>query len=174
MLSTTLMNKIKDITAILTKPLLWVGTGVGLLYACSSINCPVENTVATYYSVRDASGEVTFPDTLWVLTRRSDDSLLVLLNRFTGQSAFSLPISYSQPEDTLLFMVSDTTGVTTLDTLWLKKDDIPHFESVDCSAHFFHRLTNVRCTHNGIDSVSIVNPNVDYDPTKTHLHIFFK
>lgn len=165
----------KSFFAKLIKPLPWGGVGIGLfLYACSSIDCPVQNTVATYYSVRDASGEATLNDTLWVLTRRCDGSDTLLLNRFTGQSAFSLPVSYSHPEDTLLFVVADTAGIWTLDTLWLKKDDIPHFESVDCSAHFFHRLTDVRCTHNGIDSVSIVNPTVNYDPNTTHLYIYFR
>ena len=113
-------------------------------------------------------------DTLWIFTQRSDGSDTLLLNRGVGIKSFSLPISYSHPEDVLLFFIADTTGVYTLDTLWLKKDDIPHFESVDCSAHFFHRLTDVRCTHEGIDSVKIVNPQVDYDTKKTHLHIYFK
>ena len=83
-------------------------------------------------------------------------------------------MSYSHPEDVLLFVVADTSGMYTLDTVWVKKDDIPHFESVDCSAHFFHRLTAVRSTHEGIDSITIVNPNVDYDTNTTHLHIYFK
>ena len=154
-------------------PLL-AGVVAGLFYACSSINCPIENTVAVNYSVyNNAAADGVLGDTLWVMTRRSDDSLTVLLNRFTGKSSFTLPISYSHPEDMLLLVVSDTANVWTVDTLWLKKDDIPHFESVDCSAHFFHRITAVRCTYEGIDSVTIENPLVNYDQSTTHLHIYF-
>ena len=142
--------------------------------ACSSINCPVQTTVSVQYGIRDAEGEATLTDTLWVLTERSDGSDTLLLNRGVGIKSFSLPVSYSHPEDVLLFVVADTSGVYTLDTVWVKKDDIPHFESVDCSAHFFHRLTAVRSTHEGIDSITIVNPNVDYDTNTTHLHIYFK
>ena len=145
------------------------------LFSCSSIDCPVQNTVATRYSICDTEGnEVSLVDTLWIWTQRSDGKDTLILNRFTGKSAFSLPISYSHPEDVLVFYVSDTTGVQTIDTLWLKKDDIPHFESVDCAAHFFHRLTDVRFTRSRIDSISIVNSRVDYDQTKTHLHVRFK
>ena len=142
--------------------------------ACSSINCPVQTIVSVQYGIRDAEGEATLTDTLWVLTERSDGSDTLLLNRGVGIKSFSLPVSYSHPEDVLLFVVADTSGVYTLDTVWVKKDDIPHFESVDCSAHFFHRLTAVRSTHEGIDSITIVNPNVDYDTNTTHLHIYFK
>ena len=131
--------------------------GILFLFACSSIDCPVKNTVAVYYDVKqyDEEGELvtdTLKDTLWVWSRRVDGQD-TLLNRLVGNTRFSLPISYQQPEDTLIFAIRDTSLVFTLDTVWLRKDDIPHFESVDCSAHFFHRLTDVRCTHEGIDSV---------------------
>ena len=151
----------------------WGGVGVVFL-ACSSIDCPVQNTVAVNYAICDAEGqEAALTDTLWVWTRRSDGTDTLLLNRGIGLTTFSLPVSYSHPEDTLLFYIADTNGFWTLDTLFLKKDDIPHFESVDCSAHFFHRLTGTRCTHNGLDSVTIETPLVSYDQTKTHLKIYF-
>lgn len=141
--------------------------------ACSSISCPVDNIVATNYVICDADGnEASIVDTLWIWSERSDGSDTLLLNGLTGQSSFSLPISYSHPEDVLVLLKADTAGYYTLDTLWLKKDDIPHFESVDCPAHFFHRLTAVRHTSGGIDSVKIVNSFVDYDQNKTHLNIY--
>ena len=145
-----------------------------LITACSSVDCPIQNTVSTQYVICDEQGEASFADTLWIWTQRSDGTDTLLLNRLTGKSSFSLPISYSHPEDVLVFYIADTTGVATLDTLWLKKDDIPHFESVDCSAHFFHRITGVRYTHDGIDSVNFINSLVDYDQNKTHLHLYFK
>lgn len=145
-----------------------------IISACSSIDCPIENTVAVKYKVyNNAADDGILKDTLWVLTRRSDDSLTVLLNRFVEKDSFFLPISYSHPEDTLLLYMADTTGFWTLDTLWLKKDDLPHFESVDCGAHFFHRITDVRSTHEAIDSIVIVNPHVNYDQSTTHLQIYF-
>ena len=147
--------------------------------SCSSIDCPVQNTVAVYYGIsqRDAAGELvadTLTDTLWVWTQRADGEDTLLLNRLIDKSDFSLPISYNHPEDMLVFAIRDIAQVWTLDTVWLKKEDIPHFESVDCSAHFFHELTAVRCTHEGIDSLVISNPSVTYETGITNLLIFFK
>ncbi len=147
--------------------------------ACSSIDCPVQNTIAVYYNIvqPDASGELvadTLTDTLWVWSQRANGEDTLLLNRLVDKDNFSLPISYSHPEDVLVFAIRDTALVWTLDTVWLKKEDIPHFESVDCSAHFFHELTAVRCTHDGIDSLVLSNPSVTYDTGVTNIKIFFK
>ncbi len=151
--------------------------------SCSSIDCPVQNTVRANYAILDADGNaVTMADTLYVWTRRADlqDTLLhpdkenTQLNRLVGKDAFSLPVSYAHPEDTLVFYIVDQYGQQTLDTVYLKKDDIPHFESVDCGTHFFHHLNAVRSTHYGIDSINIVNPHVSYDPSITHFNIYFK
>lgn len=147
---------------------------MGFLLSCSSINCPVQNTVSVQYAVYDAEGETTFGDTLWVFSKRKDDTDTLLLNRVVDFKSFSLPISYSHPEDVLLFFIGDKDDNYSLDTIWIKKDDIPHFESVDCSAHFFHRITAVRSTHERIDSITIANSLVDYDTNRTHLHVFFK
>lgn len=148
------------------------------LFACSSIDCPVKNTVAVYYDVKqyDDEGELiadTLKDTLWVWTQRSDGKD-TLMNRLVDKTRFSLPISYQHPEDVLIFAIRDTSLVITLDTVWLKKEDIPHFESVDCAAHYFHELTSVHCTHNGIDSLVLHTTSVTYDDAVTNLQIFFK
>ena len=60
------------------------------------------------------------------------------------------------------------------DTLWVKKEDIPHFESIDCNAKYFHRLTSVRNTTNSIDSVVIKNDYVDFNNTTVHVYVYKK
>lgn len=147
---------------------------LSLITSCSSIECPVQNVVTLQCEVVDATGNVMSlsTDTLWVFTRRNDGKDTLLLNRFSA-SSFSLPVSYSNPEDTMLLLVNSKDKVLTLDTLFLKKDDIPHFESVDCPAHFFHRITGVRTTHYRLDSVTIANPNVNYDQSYTHLRLYY-
>lgn len=143
--------------------------------SCSSIDCPVQTTVQANYALQDANGNsATLSDTLYVWTQRADGSDTLLLNRGINLTSFSLPVSYQQPEDVLIFQTVNTDLETTIDTLWLKKDDIPHFESVDCNTHFFHRLTNVRSTHQAIDTVTINHAGINYDTSKTHLNIRFK
>ncbi|MBR1933303.1 MAG: hypothetical protein IJ841_06425 [Prevotella sp.] len=137
-----------------------------LLMACSSIECPVQNTVYTVYELAD-----TLHDTLTVTSRRADGIDTTLLNSSVNPTVLNLPISYRNPVDTLVFT---TQRLAVTDTVWVAKDDIPHFESVDCNASFFHRLTSVSCTYHGIDSIRILHSTVDYDPSNAHIRIRFK
>jgi hypothetical protein len=153
---------------------------VVFIISCSTIDCPVQNKVALNFAVKkyNSSGvEVTdtLRDTLYVWTERKNGTDTLILNRAVDVRSFSLPLSYSHSEDVMVFAVNakDGTGVT-LDTVWIKKEDIPHFESVDCSAHYFHVLTAVRSTHLVIDTVIIKNPSVTYDPSADNIHIHFK
>lgn len=155
-----------------------------LVTSCSTIDCPAINTVRTYYQICNSDGtKMTFKSALSVISKRSNgtDTLLfsnladtLLLNRGTEISDFSLPVSYSHPEDILVFVYSNLAGdeIYAIDTAWIKKDDIPHFESVDCNVSFFHRLTGVRHTNNFIDSLVIKETSVTYDQTKVHFFLY--
>ena len=142
--------------------------------ACSSIDCPVQNTVRTLYVLKKQNAEPdTLKDTLYIFTLRADGTDTLLLNAAIRQTTLSLPISYANPEDTLLFYFRNGP-FQALDTVWLRKDDYPHFESVECSTSFFHNITAVRSTHTAIDSIVINNPSVTYDPETEHLHLYLK
>ena len=159
---------------------------VGFLASCSSVDCPIDNIVSVQYEVRDKAGNaLPLTDTLSVASTRLDGEIFLLdittllngkyniLNKLTGESTFSLPISHSHPEDILFFCLKDSVKLV-VDTVWIKKDDIPHFESVDCSASFFHELTDVRHTHNAIDSLVLVNTSVTYDDKTIHFYLYPK
>lgn len=146
---------------------------IALLTACSSIDCPVQNVVSVQYVVRNSDGtSLSLKDSLTVTSTRKDGDP-VLLNRLISKDAFSLPISYSHPEDVLVFTFKHNQEKVN-DTVWIKKEDIPHFESVDCSASFFHNLTDVRYTCHAIDSLVMKNSFVDYDRKTIHFHLYPK
>lgn len=150
--------------------------------ACSSIDCPVDNVVETRYSIMDSEGQgLTLSDTMMVRSTRADGTDTIIFNRGIGINNFALPISYSHPEDILYFSFdntflvdSDTVSLHIQDTVWVKKEDYPNFESVDCNAVFFHQLTDVRYTRNYIDSIVIKNPSVTYDPYTVHFYFYPK
>ena len=157
-----------------------------LFSSCTSIDCTVENTVSVQYEILDKEGEAwAISDSLSVVSTRLDGQNILLdittllngkynvLNKLTGYSSFSLPISYSHPEDVLYFCFTDEVK-TVVDTVWIKKNDIPHFESVDCSASFFHELTDVRYTSHAIDSLVLINPSVTYDASTVHFRLYPK
>ena len=146
-----------------------------LISSCSSIDCPVQNTVYSSYALYTADEQVdTLRDTMYVFSRRADGKDTLLFNAGIGLTKFQLQISYSHPEDTLCFLMVNGSNYLAIDTVFVKKEDIPHFESVDCSASFFHRLTAVRSTHHAIDTIVISKNFVDYDTSIPHFHLVLK
>ena len=148
-----------------------------LTVACSSIDCPVDNSVTTLYQIRNSDGtELTLTDTMTITSTRSDGKDTTIYNMGISISEFSLPISYTHPEDVLVFHFdnSNNDSLHVTDTVWIKKDDYPHFESVDCNTVYFHTITGVRYTSNYIDSIVINNPSVTYDSQTVHFYLYPK
>ena len=143
---------------------------MGFFLSCSSINCPLNNRVMTVYKM---AGDVTpLADALTISTTRTNGTDSVLLNQAVNVDSFSLPVSYNRPQDVLYFQRQNTAGWSLTDTVVIEKQDFPHFESIECKAEFFHKLTGVRYTKHGIDSLVIKYSNVDYDDTKIHFYLY--
>jgi hypothetical protein len=153
-------------------------TLVAALVACTSIDCPVENLVYTNYELRKADGtaDALNTDTVWIWTKRADGTDTLLVNGLCGSSAnsFTLQISYTDPEDVFILYLRTQEENSYLDTFRIKKENYPHFESVDCQASFFHELKSVRHTTNAIDSIIIKNTTVDYDTKTVHFYLYPK
>ena len=141
---------------------------------CTSIDCPVQNVVYTSYTLHKADGSAdSLKDTMYVLTYQAKGKDTIIFNAGIGLSKFSLPVGYANPEDTLYFIMRNVDYLA-VDTVWIKKENYPHFESVDCSASYFHKLTAIRTTHHAIDSFVINKSFVDYDASTEHVHLYFK
>lgn len=164
--------------------------------ACTSVDCPMNNTVYTVYQMMKANGTVdTLHDSISIISRRLvEEQDPVLLNRDINISKIGVPISYDSPRDELYFLFwnktvtsdttynSDETYVVThdtvvyqaIDTVVVEKTDRKHFESIDCTPSFFHTIVSIQHTRNRIDSIVINNPEVNYDPSKEHFHLYLK
>lgn len=156
-------------------PTLWLpALLLFLMVSCNSVDCPMNNTVYTVYNLMRANGERdTLKDTLSIVTKRivpNEDPVAV--NRAVGLSSFTVPISYSGDEDVFFFLFKDTVDYFAIDTVSVRKTNRPHLESVDCNPSYFHTITEVNHTHNMIDSIVINNPEVNYDSSKEHFHIY--
>ena len=147
-----------------------------LMVACSSVDCPVDSSVTTLYQFRNSDGtEYKLSDTLTVKSQGAGGKDTTLYNKAVNVTSLALPISYQQPEDVLVFHFDNSNkDLHVVDTVWLKKDDYPHFESVDCSATYFHTITGLRYTCNNIDSIVINNPSVTYDSQTVHFYLYPK
>ena len=82
------------------------------LAACTTIDCPVQNLVYTRYAFKkaDGSADTLNNDTLWIKTKRVDGTDTLLMNALCGTTAFdfTLQISYTQPEDVFVTLLTDT------------------------------------------------------------------
>lgn len=146
--------------------------------ACSSVDCPVENTVATVIKLQRADGtpDTLRTDTLTITSPKAGNVDTTLLNRSINTVAFQLPVSYTQPVDTLYLTLADTSQTNHKvyhDTIYITKTNSPHFESVDCNLSYFHEITAVEHTRHRIDSIVINKSLVNYDLTKEHLRLYF-
>ena len=142
---------------------------LALLGACDQADCTLDNSVTYTCNFYAEGSKVTLNDIITVTACGTDS---VLVNQKQGATGIELPMSYWNEEDTLVLRIQGS-GYTMEDTIWIKKNNIPHFESPDCPTKMFHLITDVNSTHTFIDSLSLVNPNVNYadvENIQIHLH----
>lgn len=175
--------------------LLYICTMLLVLAGCTSIDCPLNSSVYSYYGLYKADGTAdTLNDTLTIITRQlTPEQDPVLINQDTKVSRLKVAMSYDSPQDVLYFLMhgtrtyndtvivdNDTTvnvvsySVGLTDTVTVEKTDEMHFESVDCNPSFFHTISRVTHTKHVIDSIVIQNPKVDYDSQREHFRIYFR
>lgn len=158
------------------------------MYSCEGESCPpnamayakfsmvsqdgtaVASTVPTSI-IGQITADVTVYDTLdngEIIERIVEDSIIndTLVNKESNMSTFKVPLSYS---DQTTFII-DYNGEQQ-DYITIKHRNTPYFSSVDCGTMMFHEATEV--THsNGIDSIVIINPNID-NYEKENFRIYF-
>lgn len=140
--------------------------------ACSSIDCPYNSKVEMKYKF--VGGVTTLTDTLTVTALLSNELDTLLLNRAVDIDSFYLPVSYVRTADVLRFRFADANNNVVFDTVTVEKQNVPHFESVDCRPSYFHNIIGVSSTTNYIESIEIANPNVTYGNNKANIYIHLK
>lgn len=129
--------------------------------ACDSINCPLNSSVEAYYTFCDLHGNrISISDTLTVSAVGTDQ---VLVNKLSGKSEMTVPVSYYAETDTLVLHLCDDDDMEATDTIWMDKVSTPHSDDPGCPYHVWHKVTAVRHTHYLIDTIIIVHPDINYD-----------
>ena len=92
-----------------------------VMAGCTSLDCPLNNTVYSKYKLQ---GDITrLTDTLTISTPRRTGIDSVIVNRDVNIDSILLPMSYSQPADTFFFETRDTLKRAYLDTVIVRKED---------------------------------------------------
>lgn len=165
--------------------------------ACSSSNCPLDNTVECNIGFYDMDGNATtLADELTVTTlldgstvvyiyrklgeqtvtqSRRDSTLIaqgytetvstvrrdtVLLNKVTGASSISVPMSYYCECDTLIFKYA---SVSSADTVKIWHNNYPYVELPECGSYMFHNISGVSVTDISLDHSEVSKSKVDYE-----------
>lgn len=132
-----------------------------LLAACESYDCTLNNYVGMYGAFDRDGAAVALHDTLTITAGKSGP---VLLNRSVNTGILNLPLSYWQPEDTLVFSVKGADYLIR-DTVWVTKTNMAHYESPDCPTTVFHTIQGVRNTNEFINFITVVRSSVNYETT---------
>ena len=129
---------------------------------CEGIDCTLNNVVTLnvgFYSSADGAAYAV-ADTLTVTAEGTDS---VLCNRLRGRSSVALPVSHWREADTLNFDFCGSEESHRI-ALRVRKSNEPHYESPDCPTAMFHTILGIESegAQGYIDSVVMVNPNVNY------------
>ena len=143
---------------------------VGLFFvSCSEVECPLDSVVVMTCGLYDADtkAELSLQPTLTVKPLGKDT---VLLNAAQDIHNFVLHLKFGETADTMLLHFTDEWDQSSVDTLIVNHENMPHFESVECPATIFHKLTSVAWFTDkegacdiAIDSVAVVRNLVDYN-----------
>ena len=121
----------------------------------------------------DPETNVVEKDTLASLTVTAIDTDSVIINNQTNVMDISLPLRYTSNYTVLVFNYNDEENSTLNDTVYLKQNNTPFFESMKCGYTMTQVLTGVEYTKHMIDSIYILNPNANVNGTE-NLKIFYR
>lgn len=162
--------------------------------ACEVENCPPNTMTYLHLTLADQYGrtfntsdtisvfgqtfaDVTVYDTLpdkTVQTRIVHDSLVndTFINKEHGANGFSIPLSYADQTRIILSYSSIGQQFRGADTLFISHRNKPYFTNLDCSTMMFYELTATTTTRHRLDSIQIINPNIDNNE-KENIKIYF-
>ena len=158
-------------------------TTMFLIPGCEVENCPPNAMTYAHFSLADQNGkafntsdtisvigqtvaDVTVYDTLddgTLQARIVQDSLIsdTIINRESGAGSFSIPLSYANHTRILFSYSSVGQTFRGIDTIEISHRNIPYFTNLDCGSMMFYEITNVTATRHRMDSLVIINPNID-------------
>ncbi|BEG99171.1 DUF6452 family protein [Bacteroides sedimenti] len=143
---------------------------IGLaLTACDETKCSTSGRPSPQFNFVEKSTlkKIAF-DTLTVVALNAIHGDSVILNKATKVSGATLPLSYSSNQTTLVFNYSKSLS----DTIWITHTNTEHFLSMDCGIIMYHQIKDVKCTSHVIDSVAIINSEVDINE-KENIRLFY-
>ena len=93
----------------------------------------------------------------------------ILVNKSNNRDKVSVPMSFTNTSDTLLFQYG---SILYPDTIIIEHNPYPYVELPECGSYMFHTLKSVTSTESGIDRIEIINYKVDFEG-KENIKVYF-
>lgn len=159
-------------------------------HGCDESDCPLNTVSYAHFDFMSSTGhtplkwdttltvtgftaaDVTVRDTLEDGTVKETivlDSLLeqTLYNKESGLGSLSLPLSYGSRTT---YVIHYTQRLR--DTIVVTHRNIPFISDIECGTMMFYEVEEVKYTTKSLDSVVIVNPNIDNEEKK-NFYIYY-
>lgn len=141
-----------------------------VLTSCSSVDCPLNNTVYATWTFEYPDGRQKLADTLDIYLQVNGKDTLVA-NRLIGVSSVNLPMSYYNEADTLTLELR-ANGQHAYEQIIVKKSNIQHFNSPECGVWVEHYISGTENEGMILDSLRIRNSKVDnYEVENIRLYL---
>lgn len=93
---------------------------IATMVSCSTLDCPLNNTVYTKYKLDGNVTQLT-GSYMTISTNKQDGEDSILINKDENVDSFMLPMSYTNAADTLYFEIQDAQERVFKDTLIVSK-----------------------------------------------------
>lgn len=137
-------------------------------YDCELNNTSYDNI--GFYTIENGK-EVAYtnPQPLTVsLMINGKDSIMI--NHITDADRVSLPISYTQDCDTVIFHYADEFS----DSLYISHTNSLYYQSMECGTLMFHQISDLKHTNTWIENAVIANKDVNFNGNENIKIYFYK
>ncbi len=137
---------------------------------CSIAGRDMVNSIV--YTINPETNQVE-KDTIYSLTVTALGTDSIIVNNQTNVQTLSLPLAYALDSTVLVFHYDYATDPANSDTIYIKQNNVPFFESMECGYSMIQTITGIRYTKHQIDSIYIRNINANTDGTE-NLKLFYR
>ena len=111
------------------------------------------------YTIEDGKEEAYIYQSPLTVSLMVNGEESVMINHVMNTDRVSLPMSYTQERDTVIFRYDD--GLC--DSLYIDHTNTPYYQSMECGTLMFHKLEGLKSTNVWIEDAAIVNDIVNFE-----------
>lgn len=154
--------------------LLIASTAVSIQTSCSEeSDCSIAGRPMINCTLYRMVDNQVVNDTLDSLTVTALGTDSILLNNQKKVHTLMLPLRYSSDSTILVFHYAYVADPTFNDTVYIKQDNTPYFESMDCGYSMRQSILGLRHSEEELDSIYISNKQANTDGTQ-NLKLFYR